>query len=160
MKARLLVAVLATFLVFGFGVQSMAATTIGGSLERDFTDDTVWYGGYLRSGGLFKLELGASQPVSSPSGELKLFSYFLADLNLGSIGINNGSLNLYFGASPDMTLDTSTPSFSVSNSSAYGKLGLQLNLFPFSIQLQSKGRFDLSGNLTNLFGGLGIGLTF
>lgn len=160
MKARLLVAILATFLVLGFGVQSMAGTTIGGSLERDFTDEATWYGGYLRSGGLFKLELGASQPVSSSSSKFKLFSYFLADLNLGSIGINNGSLHLYLGASPDMALDTATPSFSVSNSSAYGKLGLQLNLFPFSIQLQSAGRFDFSGNLTNLLGGLGVGLTF
>lgn len=160
MKTRLLVAIVATSLVLGFAVQSMAGTTIGGSLERDFTDETSWYGGYLRSGGLFKLELAASKPVSSSSGDLKLFSYFLADLNLGSIGINSGSLNLYFGASPDMTLNTNTPSFSISNSSAYGKLGLQLNLFPFSIQLQSKGRFDFSGNLTNFLGGLGIGLTF
>ncbi|MCF7890353.1 hypothetical protein K9M78_03955 [Candidatus Bipolaricaulota bacterium] len=160
MKDRLPIVILAVFLIFGFTVQSMAGTTLGGSLEKNFTDDTAWYGGYLRTGGLFKLELGGSRPFSSSSSEMKLFSYFLADLNLGSIGITNGSLHLYFGASPDMTLDSSAPSFSVSNSSAYGKMGLQLNLFPFSIQLQSTGRFDFSGNLTNLLGGLGVGLTF
>lgn len=160
MKAKLLVAILTTFLVFGFGIQSVASTTIGGSLERDFTNDEVWYGGYLRTGGLFKLELGGSKPYSSSSSEMKLFSYFLADLNLGSVGINNGSFHFYFGASPDMTLDTDTPSFSVSDSSVYGKTGLQLNLYPFSIQLQSTGRFELSGDMTNLLGGIGVGLTF
>lgn len=160
MKTRILVIILTCFLVFGLGLRTLGGTTIGGSLEKDFTDDRTWYGGYLRTGGLFKLELGATKPYLSLSNEVNLFSYFLADLNLGSIGINNGSLHLYFGASPDMTLNTSKPSFSVSNSSAYGKMGLQLNLFPFAIQLQSSGRFDFSGNLTNFLGGLGVGLTF
>lgn len=160
MKPKFSMIILTAFLVLGFGIQAAAGTTIGGSLDKDFTEDELWYGGYLRTGGLFKLELGGSKPFSNSSSEMQLFSYFLADLNLGSVGINSGSLHLYFGASPDMTLDTSTPSFSVSNSSAYGKMGLQLKLFPFSIQVQSTGKFDLSGNLTNLLGGLGIGLTF
>ncbi|MFB6291019.1 MAG: hypothetical protein ABEJ25_04745, partial [Candidatus Bipolaricaulia bacterium] len=112
------------------------------------------------TGGLFKLELGGYRYYASSSNEIELFSFFLLDLNLGSVGINNGSLHLYFGASPDMTLNTSSPSFSFSNSSAHGKLGLQFNLFPFSIQLQSTGEFDFSGKLTNLRGGLGLGLTF
>ncbi len=160
MKNRILVTILTCFLVFGFGLRTLGGTTIGGSLEKDFTDDTTWYGGYLRTGGLFKLELGGTRPYSGSSSDVNLFSYFLADLNLGSIGINNGSLHLFFGASPDMTFNSSKPSFSVSNSSAYGKIGLQLNLFPFAIQLQSAGRFNFSGNLMNYLGGLGVGLTF
>ena len=160
MKAKLVTVIVVVLLIFCFGLHSTGSTTVGGSLEKDFTDDKIWYGGYLRTGGLFKLELGGSQVYGNSSGEVKLFSYFLVDLNLGSVGINTGSMNLYFGASPNMTLDTATPSFSISDTSAYGKMGLQLNLFPFSIQLQSKGLFDLSGNLNNLLTGVGLGLTF
>ncbi|MBS3788554.1 hypothetical protein KGY79_10220 [Candidatus Bipolaricaulota bacterium] len=160
MRPRLLVVIVATFLVFSFGVQSVTGTTIGGSIEKDLTNDEVYYGGYFRTGGLIKLELGVSKPYSNSSNRMKLFSYLLTDINLGSVGISNGSIHLYFGASPDITLDTSAPSFPISNSSAYGKMGLQLNMFPVSVQLQSTGRFDFSGELTKILGGLGIGLTF
>jgi hypothetical protein len=138
----------------------MAGTTLGISLDRDFSNDLLWYGGYLRTGGLFKLELAGSRSYSGSKDKINLFSYFLMNLNLGSAGTNTGSLNLYFGASPDMTISTSTPSFSVSNSTGYGKLGLEYKLFPFSIQVESRGKFDFSGNLKNLLGGVGFGLSF
>jgi len=160
MNTKIFTICLAAFMVFGLGVSTFAGTTVGGLVEKDFTDDSILYGGYLRTGGLFKLELGGTRSYTSSSSQIKLFSYFLVNLNLGSIGLNSGSLDFYFGASPDMTLDTSTPSFSLSNSSAYGKVGLELKIFPFSVQLESKSRFELSGNFTNLLGGLGVGLTF
>ena len=160
MRVRSLIMLVAIILVIGYGVQSIAGTTMGGSFEKDFTDDTVWYGGYLRTGGLLQLELGGCKPYSGSSSEIKLFSYILLNLNLGTIGVNTGSLDFYLGASPDMTLETSSPSFSVSDSSAYGKMGLQLNIFPISVQVQTKGRFDFSGDITNLLTGVGLGLSF
>ena len=161
MKTNVLLALIAiVLLVLGLGVQSLAGTTLWVSLEKDLSDDLVLYGGYLRTGGLFKLEFGASRPYTGSAHEFNLFSYFLMNLALGSVGTDSGSLNFYFGASPDMTLNTSAPSFSVSNSSAHGKLGLQFNLFPFAIQVESRGEFDFSGNLKNLLGGVGFGLSF
>jgi len=161
MKTDVLLASFATvLLVVGLGVQSLAGTTLGVSLEKDLSEDSVLYGGYLRTGGLFKLEFGASRPYTGSADEFNLFSYFLMDFALGSVGADSSSLHFYFGASPDMTLNTSAPSFSVSNSSAHGKLGLQFNLFPFAIQVESRGEFDFSGNLKNLLGGVGFGLSF
>jgi len=160
MQVRFSATILAAFLVFTFSLHAMAATTIGGSMKKDFSRDALLYGVFLRAGGLIKLEFGGYRPYSSSSNDIKLLSYLLFDMNLGSAGTENGSLHLYLGASPNMTLNTSSPSFSVSSSSAYAKTGLQLNIFPFSVRLQSSGKFNLSGDLMKVFGGLGLGLTF
>ena len=147
------------FLIF-FSSVTTGETTLGGALENDFTGDELWYGGYLRTGGLIKLELGGLRSESSNSKVTRLFSYLLLDLNLGSLGTNTGSLHLYLGGSPDMTLNADESSFSFSDSSGFGKAGLSLRIFPLSIQVQATGKFDFSGNLTSLFGGVGLGLTF
>ena len=160
MEARLPLIILIGLLVFTFCFHSTAATTIGGSLKKDLSSESLWYGGFLRTGGLLKLELGGYKPYSGPASEIKLSSYLLLDLNLGSFGLENGSMHLYLGASPDMTLNTASRSFSVSSSAAYAKTGLQLNFFPFFVQVQTTGRLKFSGDLTDLFGSVGIGLTF
>ncbi|MFB6290909.1 MAG: hypothetical protein ABEJ25_04185, partial [Candidatus Bipolaricaulia bacterium] len=56
--SSLTVSLIAVLLVLSLGVHSGATTTLGGSLEKNFTDDELLYGAYLRTGGLFKLELG------------------------------------------------------------------------------------------------------
>lgn len=145
--------------MFIWGYPGQAGTTLGLSLENDYTNDSLLYGGYLRTGGLFKIELGGLESTSATSEKTDLFTYLLAGLTLGRFG-TNGSLHLYFGGSPDITLDTGTPSFAFSNSSAYGKIGLQFNLFPFSIQAQTTGKLDFDGNLERVLAGLGFGLSF
>lgn len=161
MKNRLIVLALSLLLGFSVvGFQACGGTTLGLSLENDFTNDSILYGGYLRTGGLFKLELGGAKSAGEDSDKIDLFSYFLADLTLGSFGINNGSLHLYLGGSPVMTLDTGTPAFGFSTSSAYGKIGLQLKLFPFSIQVQSSSRLNFSGEIERVIAGVGFGLSF
>ncbi len=157
-SSLVLLVLLVSISVFTFS--SFAGTTLGGTLEKNLTDDTLWYGGFLRTGGLFKLELGGSVPHSSNSSDTNLYSYFLMDLRMGSFDVNNGTLSLYFGASPAMTLNTSAPSFSISDSAAWSKIGLQLNLYPFAIDVHSSGKFDFSGNMEELRAGVGLGLTF
>jgi len=156
-STALILVLISTLLVFTFPV--FAGTTLGGSFQKNLTDDTFWYGGFLRTGGLFKLELGGETPHMS-SGDARLFSYFLMDLRMGSFGVNNGRLSLYFGGSPVMRIDTGSPSFYISKSEAMGKIGLQLNLYPFAIHVQSSGKFELSGNLEEINAGIGLGLSF
>lgn len=161
MKNRFIVLALSLLLGFSVvGLQSYGGTTLGLSLENDYTNGSILYGGYLRTGGLFKLELGGAKSAGESSDKIDLFSYFLADLTLGSFGVSNGSLHLYIGGSPVMTLDTATPSFAFSTSSTYGKIGLQLKLFPFSVQVQTAGRLNFSGEIERVIAGVGLGLSF
>ncbi|MBS3765152.1 hypothetical protein KGY71_01395 [Candidatus Bipolaricaulota bacterium] len=160
MKLRsALLALLVLFILLVSVYPGQAGTTLGLSLENDYTNDSLFYGGYLRTGGLFKIELGGLESTSETAEEIDLFSYFLADLTLGRFG-TNGSLHLYLGGSPVMTLDTETPSFAFSSSSAYGKIGLQFDFFPFSVQAQTTGELDFNGDLERIMGGIGFGLSF
>ncbi len=161
MKTKSLTAFLGILLVtFAFMVNAGAATTLGLSLEKDYHNDSILYGGFLRTGGLFKLELGGTKPGGSGGEEVNLLSYLLLDLTLGSFGATNGSFHLYMGGSPVISLDTSIPAFSFSKDSAYGKIGLEFNLFPFSIQAQTIGELDFTGELESLMAGVGFGLSF
>ncbi|MFP4507482.1 MAG: hypothetical protein ACLFO4_01265 [Candidatus Acetothermia bacterium] len=160
MKSKFPVLVLVLIIAVGtFSLSALSGTSLGLSLEEDYTNETTYYGGYLSTGGLLKVELGGLEPAGENSSEINLFSYLLGDLTLGDFG-SGGSLHLYLGASPAMSLDTNGPSFSFSSSSAYGKIGLQFNLFPFSVRAQTTGELDFEGNLKSVLGGVGFGLTF
>lgn len=135
-------------------------TTIGLSLEKNYSDDFTSFGGFLRTGGLFKLELGGLKPIEGSGKEIDLFSYLLTDLVLSNFGTGKGALHMYLGASPVMSITTDQPSFSFSTSEAYGKLGLQFTIFPFSLEVWAKSKLGLNGDIKGVLGGAGFGFSF
>jgi len=152
-------ALIGLFAILTVAIPSAGRTTIGGAIEKNFTDGALGYGGYLRTGGLFAFELGGMVPQTGSSSSLKAFSYLLLNLNLATLP-GTGGVDMFVGVSPDITIDTGQPSFTISDSSAYGKSGLQLNLDPFALQVQGVAKFKLTGEIESLAGGLGIGFTF
>ncbi len=135
-------------------------TTLGLSLEKNYSDDFTRFGGFLRTGGLFKLELGGLSPIGESSKEIDLFSYLLTDLVLSNFGTGTGALHMYLGASPVMSITTDQPSFSFSTSEAYGKLGLQFKIFPFSLGIWAKSQLGFNGDIKGFLGGAGFGFSF
>jgi hypothetical protein len=137
-----------------------AGTTLGLALERNYSDGLNRVGGFLRTGGLFKLELGGIKPIGESGEKIELFSYLLTDLVLSNFGTSTGSLHMYLGASPVMSLTTDRPSFSFSTSEAYGKLGLQFKIFPFSLGVWAKGKLGFNGDIKKVLAGAGFGFSF
>jgi len=137
-----------------------SGTTLGLSLEKSYSDDFTRFGGFLRTGGLFKLELGGLKSMEESSQEIDLFSYLMTDLVLSNFGTSTGALHMYLGASPVMSVTTDQPSFSFSTSEAYGKLGLQFKTFPFSLGVWAKSKLGFNGDIKGVLGGAGFGFSF
>lgn len=151
---------LVAFVLITVSCPAEGGTTLGLSLEKNYSGGLTRFGGFLRTGGLFKLELGGSKPISKSGKEIELYSYLLTDFVLSNFGTSTGALHMYLGASPVMSLTTNSPSFSFSTSEAYGKLGLQFKLFPFSLGAWAKSKVGFNGDIKEVLGGAGFGFSF
>lgn len=154
---KVLILLLVISVTFGFSAYSR--TTLGVALEKNFTQSNVWYGGYLRTGRLLAFELGGMTPTSTSSSTLQAFTYLLLDLQLASFGGCNG-MEMYIGASPDISVDLASPSFHLSSSTAYGKSGIQINVGMFAFQFQGVAKFKFTGEIEDLIAGMGAGFAF
>ncbi len=154
-KVLILLVIISVTFVFS----AYSRTTLGVALEKNFTESNLWYGGYLRTGRLLAFELAGMVPSSPASSTIQAFTYLLLDLELASFSGCN-SVEMYIGASPDITVDLASPSFHLSSSTAYGKSGIQINIGMFAFQFQGVAKFKFTGEIDGLIAGMGAGLAF